>query len=140
MASRHFLSSINRAARVIVVSVALVFALPTVQAKDKTQEFTQIFTHTYDEVFQAVPDTIERMGLFVTDKNDKSGLVNGKGSYKAVLWNGVPYNYKMTFSIHVETVSAKPETKVTIDVSGGAREFFARDFFRELQKVLATYK
>jgi len=130
------------AARVIVVSVALVFALPTVQAKDKSQEFTQIFTHTYDEVFQAVPDTIERMGMFVTDKNDKSGEVNGKGSYKITQWNGVPATIKVVFSIHVETVSAKPETKVTIEVTAARyeRETVAQDFFRELQKVLATYK
>lgn len=145
MNCRRLQGSMHRAAKTAAVAVIAVLLLPAVQAKNKSEESTQIFTHPYDEVFQAVPDTIERMGMFVTDKNPQSGQISGKGVYKAITPAG-PRNFNVTFSIHVETVSAKPETRVTMDASmkglasRGWSKVFMQDFYRELQKVLATYK
>jgi hypothetical protein len=44
-------------------------AVPAVPGKDKDQESTRVFQHTYDEVFQASQEAIERMGLFLIAKD-----------------------------------------------------------------------
>jgi len=141
--------SMNLAARgllVAIMALTTAFLPPTAQAKGKPQESTQIFEHTYDEVFQAAQDATERMGMFVKAKDKGKGTISGDGHYKEQKSAMMVVNTPMTFDIHVETVSAKPETRVTVEAtrhgglggSGLARDF-GRDFLSEVQKVLATY-
>ena len=113
----------------------------TEQVKD--QQFTQIYSHTYDEVFQAAQETIERMGMFVTDKDKDKGTISGNGEYHYVSGLG-PGRLTLTFNIVIETVSAKAETRVTINEKHkghalGWEKAFKKDFLSELQKMLATY-
>jgi uncharacterized protein YndB with AHSA1/START domain len=103
--------------------------------KDKPEEFTRIYNHTYDEVFQAAQEAIERKGWFVTNADKDKGTVSGH-----------MVNAKHAFEMHIETVSPKPETRVTISVNakglgmGPFRRTSAEGFLSELQKVLVTYK
>jgi hypothetical protein len=104
--------------------------------KDKNQEFTRVYEHTYDEVFQAAQETIERMGLFVTDKDKDKGTISGKGDFAVQQWTK-----KCTFDIYIETLNTKPETRVTIKpkIALGYAHDLTTKFFGELQKVLSTY-
>src|SRR5271157_2059950 len=110
--------------------------------KDKDQVFTQIYLHTYDEVFQASLEAIERMGLFVTAQDKDKGTISGKGSHQQ---KGVQLPRDWTFDIHIETLSTKPETRVTINASSrgwvlaSEKAAFKQDMASELQKVLSTY-
>jgi hypothetical protein len=119
-------------------------ALPAAPNKDKDQVFTQVYKHTYDEVFQASQETIERLGLFITDKDKDKGTISGNGVYQQMTRVG-PTNLKTTLAIHIETVSAKPETRVTINahmegmVGRSWEKDFKQTFLREVQKVLVTY-
>jgi len=104
------------------------------------QQKTQVYQHTYDEVFQACQEAIERVGLSVTDKDSDKGAINvfdGKG--------------KHIFSLHVETINTNPEVSVTF------KEYWTRipqvprsmdeancrmcllNLSHEVPKVLATY-
>ncbi|MGA3166812.1 MAG: hypothetical protein ABSF14_11940 [Terriglobia bacterium] len=113
--------------------------------KDEDQQFTQIYSHTYDEVFQASQETIERMGMFVTDKDKDKGRISGNGKCEL---KGEPERHRYTFDIHIEALNTKPETRVTINCQLKERGFthkayeklFKEEFSSELQKVLATYK
>jgi len=128
----------------LVVFAPALFA-PTASAKDKPENSTRIYTHTYDEVFQASQETIERMGLFITDKDKDKGTISGNGKYRVLCGYG-PCFMTLTFDIRLETVSTKPETRVTIDVKRQASAFNPRgqsevknEFLSQLQKTLATY-
>jgi hypothetical protein len=116
--------------------------VPAVYAKDNPERlgFSRVYSHNYDEVFEAAQETIERQGLFVKDKDKDKGIINVEGEYPDPYWG----NVKMTFQIYVESVSSKPETRVTDrDVEckrGRACWGFFRSFPIELQKVLATYR
>lgn len=115
--------------------------------KDKDEQFSQIYRHTYDEVFQASQEAIERIPrLSVTATDKDKGTISGGGSYVPL---GSVYNSKCTFSVHIEVVNDKPQTRVTIDAKargslpglGGvlANQLRTR-FLGELQQVLATYR
>jgi hypothetical protein len=114
--------------------------------KDKAEESSATFTHTYDEVFQAAQEATERLGLFVTNTDKNRGVVSGKGVYSG--GQAAQWPMKLTFDVHIETVSPKPETRVTIDVQrkakisgrGVSSNVFKSAYLSELQKVLATYK
>lgn len=110
--------------------------------KDGKQETTWVAQHTYDEVFQAAQDAIERLGDIVTDKDKDKGTISGK----QVIGD------KITFDIHVEALNAKPETRVTISSTWDVRCWGCNDKLKsrvnsrlqeklvaEMQKVLATY-
>jgi len=104
---------------------------------DKHKTATRIYQHTYDEVFQASLEAIERMGLFVEDKDKDKGTISGNGVYK---WAGKD----CTFDIHIEAINTSPETRVTINakVKGiipGSESKLKADFLAMLQQVLATY-
>jgi hypothetical protein len=137
-----------------VIAVALVLGIlifgvygaPSASAapnKDKDDQLTRIYTHTYDEVFQASQETIERLGLTVTNADKEKGTIGGDGQYR--MRNGD--FAKLNVLARIETVSAKPEVRVTLvlkikapPLEGGmARNNFVLNFFDELQKVLATY-
>ncbi len=102
-----------------------------------SKEVSRVYQHTYDEVFQATQEAIERMGLFVTAKDKEKGTISGNGVYK---WAGKD----CTFDIHIEAINTSPETRVTINgkVKGiipGSESKLKADFLAMLQQVLATY-
>jgi hypothetical protein len=111
-------------------------------APNKDQEFTRIYQHTYDEVFQASLDAIERMGMFVSAQDKDKGAIAGNGKTSASI--------TVYFEIHIEAVNTTPETRVTINTTakgGGVcpgcksanMNYFKDHFSTELQKVLSTY-
>jgi hypothetical protein len=116
-------------------------AVPAVPGKDKEEALTRVYQHTYDEVFQASLETIERLGMFVTDKDKDKGTISGNGEYSYPCGAAGPCRPKLTFDINVETVSAKPEVRVKIQMvpPRRGRGVFPPVFFAELQKVLSTY-
>jgi len=121
---------------VLVLGVlATAFLVPAAPAKDNPEDFTRIYRHTYDEVFEGAQEAIERKGWFVGDADKDKGTITVNGVYGRT---------KMTFEIHIEPVSPKPETRITINgvtkSSGVNRRDLALQFFTELQKVLVTYK
>jgi len=118
-------------------------AVPAVPNKDKDKEFTQVYQHTFDEVFQASLETIERMGLFVTAKDKDKGTISGGGKYVPQGATGVG---QITFDLHVEAINTKPETRLTAHaqakgsfISNHFDGVFVKMFPIELQKVLSTY-
>jgi len=112
------------------------FAGPSASAApNKDKEFTQVYQHTYDEVFQAIQETAERKGYFITDKDKDKGTITATSG-----------NRKVDFYMHVETLNTKPETRVTVMPKLKGTKLFgaglaqdSEDFLSELQKVLATY-
>jgi len=64
---------------VMLVVLMASFVLPTAQAKDKTEETTQVYQHTYDEVFQAAQAALERMGCPAAVVDKEKGIIQGKG-------------------------------------------------------------
>ncbi len=150
---RQSRSSINLAAAGLVVAITVLtvaFFFPAAQTKandkGKSDDFTRVYEHTYDEVFQASIERIERMGMFVTAKDKDKGQISGDGMYTSSN-GGIVRTIKMAFDIHIATVSAKPETQVTIRAkakgmieTGWMERNFKNDFLVGLQKVLATYK
>jgi hypothetical protein len=137
--------TIGKLALITFVVLTAAYLFPAAQAKDKPpEETTQIYRHTYDEVFQASQDAIERMGMFVKDKDKDKGTISGNGTYRGTNNTGV-HNVEMIFDIKIMTVSAKPETQVTVNAQGKgiiARSYqkqFTQNFLSEVQKVLATY-
>jgi hypothetical protein len=121
---------------VAVMALTSAFLFPAAQAKDKPEDSTRVYQHTYDEVFQAAQKAAERLGWSVTTADKDKGAITG---------NGVNDNTKNLFEAHIESVSAKPETRVTVvlkltGLSGrGGRQYFTNQFLSELAKVLATY-
>jgi hypothetical protein len=107
--------------------------LPPLRAADNPKAFAQVFRHTYDEVFQASQEAVERHGWFITDANKDRGVISGTVLARE--------HTKYTFELRIEAVSDKPETRVTITFgAGGMKRDRADGFFIELQQVLATYK
>jgi len=101
--------------------------------KDKGQEFTQVYWHTYDEVFQASQVAIERLAYFVTGMDKDKGTISGNTD-----------SGRVTFDLHIEALNTKPQSRVTIKVESTTRfkaviPATADRIFKELQKVLATY-
>jgi len=133
-------------ALVALAVLTTVSLAPAAPGKDKDQdEFTQVYRHTYDEVFQASQEAIERKGLFVVDQNKDKGVITGNGKYSQ---QGGCMNRPIDFDIQIESVNPKPETRITLNIRlmgkciGGGREFrkmIANDLLVEIQKVLATY-
>jgi len=114
--------------------------------KDNDQPSIWVYQHTYDEVFQASLEAIERMGLFVTDKDKDKGTISGSGN--TVIRGGIRPT-PWTFDIQIEALNTKPETRIKIDCRSqldrkgkrnlGFEAYFRRDLSSEVQKVLATY-
>lgn len=104
-------------------------ALPAAPNKDKTQELTRVFDHTYDEVFQASLEAIERSGLFASAKDKEKGTISGSGNYPFTGNGGTGY-VEITFDIHIEILSTKPETRITINAKakGFGGSSFAKRF------------
>jgi hypothetical protein len=136
--------------RFVIVTFAalwLAVSIPVASAKDKPEDFTRVYRHTYDDVFAATKDTIERMGMFVAEEDKDKGFISGRGDYQTSNAYG-PVNKPMTFEIRIESVSPKPETRVSIInihhkgwiASMGLHRYFAVNLLTELQKVLSTYK
>jgi hypothetical protein len=71
-------------------------ALPAAPNKDKNQEMTWIYGHTYDEVFQACQEVIKRMGLFVSAKDKDKGTMSGGGTYQG------GFSKTITFDVRIE--------------------------------------
>jgi hypothetical protein len=118
-------------------------ALPAAPKKDDTS--SQVYQHTYDEVFQASLEAIERLGLFVAAQDKDKGTVSGNGAYRMQCVAG-PCDMNVTFGIRIQTVSTKPETRVTIDATrhgmtghGEGITQFKNAFLRAVQQVLSTY-
>jgi hypothetical protein len=121
------------------------FAGPSASGSpSKDKEFTQVYQHTYDEVFQASLEAIERMGYFVTAKDKEKGTISGNGIFN-VMGSMGPVGKKSTFDIYIETLNTKPETRVTINatvkgvIGGGASNTLKQQLSSEVQRVLATY-
>ncbi len=126
------------AAILAVLWLALCSLVPAVYAKDNPDDFTRVYSHSYDEVWDATHEVIERAGWFVTSEDKDKGTISG---------NGLAGNPKNTFTLHIETVSPKPETRVTIDVkwnqhagAWGARKREAHGILARIQTILATYR
>lgn len=107
---------------------------------------THVYQHTFDEVFQASLENIERLGYFVTDKDKGKGTISGKGIYQ--LPPPFTARFNMTFDILIESLNTNPETRVTLHAkakggmlgaNGNAERQFQLQYSSELQKVLSTY-
>jgi hypothetical protein len=169
--STRFRSSVNPAAGGLVtfgkLALATLVVLATaslasgVPKDDKDEdgnyypaELTQVYQHTYDEVFQACQDTIERRGLFVTATDKDKGTISGSGKGSEAVYRGGSKN-TLFFSMHIELLNSKPETQVTIRahwarkwphlVVGGSMSSERNHAWEEemavaVQKVLSTYR
>jgi hypothetical protein len=126
----------------VAILVVVLGALATVSfsssafGKNKLDEEctdTRIYQHTYDEVFQAAQDAIERKGWFVTNADKDKGTISGHME-----------SPKVTLEIHVEPVSPKPETRVTFSIMCNSKYRYrmqpVNSFLSLVQKVLATYR
>jgi hypothetical protein len=125
----------------LVILLAPVFSVRSALGTPKNDDFTEVYAHTYDEVFQAVQEAIERRGHFITEKDKDKGTITGHGT-PAVLGT---MRRRVDFTLRVETISAQPQTRVTIELkvrmlAGEYRKNFVREIFSETQKVLATYR
>jgi hypothetical protein len=116
------------------------------------QQITRVYQHTYDEVFQACQEAIERLGWSITDKDSDKGTINGFGTIN-VFNAPAAEKSKGIFSLHVETLNTKPEVSVTFNGHYTRKSVLLlsdstyKEFIRgglgklsdEVQKVLATY-
>jgi hypothetical protein len=143
-------SLVTFAARVIavgIVALTTAFLSPVAQAKDKNKEnpddYTRVYPFTYDEVFQAAGKALLRLGWNVANSDKDKGIIQGTVIDEYLGGHG------HQFEAHIETISSKPETRVTLGVKvhhefmlndAECRRYCARKFFPELQKVLATYQ
>ncbi len=121
----------------VVATLALVLAVLTLASRiqgapNKDPDSTRIYRHNYDEVFQAVPEAIKRAGLIVTDKDKDKGTIDGIGM-----------GGKLTFDLHIEVLSDKPETRVTANVKvkgmfmGTWGPIYTEKILTQLQQVLS---
>lgn len=147
----HSLNSTSLRARALFLATGIVvatFLASTAEAKDNPAEFTRVYQHTYDEVFQAVQKAVERMGCFVTAADKEKGLITGGGKCATV--PGSVLTWKVDFQVQIGAISAKPETSVLVNATtkgqfgayastGAARKGFKEQLLMETQKVLATY-
>jgi len=135
-------SGIVKRALIMLVALSVVplaFGTPE-NEKNKDVACTRVYQHTFDEVFQAIQEKSERDGGFVTDKDKEKGTITEE------IANG-----KETYYFHVEPLNNKPETLVTVVQKWrGYHAPFAKAYrscdglqqyyFRDLQKVLSTYR
>ena len=108
-------NSINQTAvaiSVVTLIVAAAFLTPAVKAKDNPDDYTRVYSHTFDEVFQAAQKAVERQGYFVTDSNKEKGVITGKGDMP-IPTAGVTRHFE--FTLRLETTAAE-QTRATIDV------------------------
>jgi hypothetical protein len=135
--------SVGRAASVTMFILLNVLTCNAGQ-KENTAQCSQVYTHTFDEVFQASQETIERDGNFVADLDKTKGTMKSKtasGSVveEIVLTSGakngetsvnVTHHYLVysTFMVHHTELQEKQ----------GAAACSA--FLGRVQKVLATYR
>jgi hypothetical protein len=107
-------------------------------------ESMQVYQHTYDEVFQACQEAIERKGWFVTDQDKDKGTIGGHIASSSPM--------VFIFVMHIEPLNTKPQTRVTINAHWSKKLFLgnssairantlstAGGLLSEVQKVLATY-
>lgn len=112
--------------------------------KEQTAQCSQVYTHPFDEVFQASQETIERAGNFVADLDKAKGTMKSKTargwvSDEIVLTPGakngetnvsVTHHYIMYSALWVH------QTKQQESAGAGACDAF----LGSVQKVLATYR
>jgi hypothetical protein len=89
------------------------------------------------------------MGMFVKDKNKDKGTISGEGAHVISSCRRCAPG-ETDFDIHIQSVSTKPETRVTINAKKRPKFLsfdaaywetqFKKDFLSELQRVLATYR
>jgi hypothetical protein len=137
--------TVGKLALMMLVVLPAASLAPAAPAKDTDEQTTQIYQHTYDEVFQAAQDSIERLGCAVKNADKDKGIITGDG----VCATGPGgHTHKVAFDMLIETVSPKPETRVTINVTSisifkpdkkSLQMKFTADMFREMHKVLSTY-
>lgn len=142
--SRFLIGAIGSALFVLVVALIAASLAPATPSKDEYKESARIYSHTYDEVFQASLEALERMGLFATEKDKDKGTISGNGKYKPTGWQA-PLSF--VFDARIETLNSKPETRVTLRFKkkgawgmGREEDQFGADFHSEVLKVLATYR
>ncbi len=133
----------------LVLALCAVAASPFLTpayAKNGSDKDSRVYNHSFDEVFQAAQDAMERMGLSVTAKDKARGTINSAGDYLTQCGAG-PCKVKMSLEVLVETVSPRPQTRLTINykrktmiTGAGTSGYFKSAYLSELQKVLATYK
>ena len=133
-------------AAVLVVLMTIPFAR-VASAKDNPEKFTRVYQHSYDEVWEAAIEAVERKGLSAVDRDKDKGTITGTGKYEGHPGPGQTRYVQMDFEIFIESVNPKPETRMTIReihtkgfLSGTYRGSFADGLLAEVQKVLATYK
>jgi hypothetical protein len=107
-------------------------------------DYPEVYLHTFDECLDAASTAIERLGWKLTNVDKDKGTIAGIGY--------LPIG-PLPFEIHIETVSSKPETRVTLvllktynstlfgrrDPEGQAKAW-GEWFSREFTKVLATLR
>ncbi|MGP0017415.1 MAG: hypothetical protein ACLPHP_02505 [Candidatus Sulfotelmatobacter sp.] len=99
------------------------------------KEITWVYQHSYDEVFQACQEAIERLGWRVTVLDKDKGTISNSGIQRGVF----------VFTLHIESLNTKPETRVTF-TSHYTKKMSRRAINPidtlpgEVQKVLATYR
>jgi hypothetical protein len=128
---------VRRAFAAILLGILFISGTLPAAAADKNA-VSHVYNYSYDEVFQGSQEAIQRLGWFDTGKNKDKGTISGHGMFAGC---------KVPFEIHIETVSAKPETKVTVSANKGgcfgihknSQNGVKNDILSELQKVLATY-
>ncbi len=144
-------ASVGKLAVMLVVLAVASVALAAPK-KDKNEdgnyyaaELTRVYRHTYDEVFQACQDAIERRGLLVTAADKDKGTIRG---------SSLNYTLSSTlvWSMHIEPVNTKPETRLTINahwtgkgprvggMSSKRNQAWEDEMATVVQKVLSTYR
>jgi hypothetical protein len=131
--------TVGKLALITLVVLTAVCLFPAAQAKDKPEDYTMVVLHTYDEVFQAAQTAVERKGWIVTGTDKDKGVITAKNP-----------DGKCVIELHVEIISQKPETRVTMNIIknygfwkkplGGWDASVWQMVSSEMQKVLATYQ
>jgi len=138
-----------------LVVLASVLSLLAPQANGKEKEnpddYTRVYSFSYDEVYQAAEKAAMRLGWRVRNEDKDKGSIQGSVIDAGLAEEAAHFNDRNHFEVHIETVSSKPETKVTFSFDlpnhhsliGASvitmRKRCAEKLFVELQKVLATY-
>ena len=128
---------------IAIVVAASMFLVSSAKAKDKPEDFTHVYRHTYDEVFQAAQDAIERMGYFITATDKDKGTITGNGTEQCQ-----QFSKRIDFTLTIEPTKTDGETNLTVAAKRKGLEGalacpwtkkFSTGFLAEVQKVLATY-
>jgi hypothetical protein len=135
--NEKFLFVRHAVAGAIILGILFVVGTLPAAAADKNA-VSHVYNYSYDEVFQGSQEAIQRLGWFDTGKNKDKGTISGYGMHAGC---------KVPFDIQIETVNAKPETKVTVSANKGgcfgihtvSQNATKNAILSELQKVLATY-